>query len=57
MNAGGLNEQKIAWKENIDNSVGGEIFLGEDCSDISPYIFKDEFKLRIKTVTDEIITE
>lgn len=54
--ADGLPETKIAWKYDIANGVGNSIELETTVSDLKEYIKKDEFKLRVSTVTDEFIT-
>lgn len=55
MSADGLDEIKVAWKDNIDNSVGNSIALETSSSDLQEYIKKDEINLKVTTVTDELI--
>lgn len=57
LNAEGLDEIRVAWKENINNSVGDYIELDLSDKDLKEYIKKDEFSLRLKTVTDEAISQ
>lgn len=56
ISASGLQEVMIAKKDNIPSDIGNYINL--DClnSDLKEYIKKDQFKLRLNTVTDQIIT-
>ncbi|MEX1002885.1 MAG: hypothetical protein WDZ35_12280 [Crocinitomicaceae bacterium] len=56
LNADGLDEIKVAWKENIPDSVGDYIELDLSDEDLQEYIKKDEFDIRLNTVTDEVIT-
>lgn len=54
--ADGLDDAKIAW---LDAVPAGESTITLDVSnaDIKDYLFKDQFKLVVKTVTDEIYTQ
>lgn len=54
--AEGLSEERIAWKEDISSSDRQELILETTDANIKEYILKDEFQLRVKTVTDEVIT-
>ncbi len=56
LSADGLTEIKIAWKENIPSNVGQYIELETSDIDFKEYIKKDEFSLRLYTVTDEVLT-
>jgi hypothetical protein len=56
MSAEDLPEKKIAWKENISNGQGSVLDLETSDEDLQEYIKKDNFKLRMNTVTDELIT-
>jgi len=53
--ADGLPEVKIAWKENIPNTVGATLSLDVSDTNLKDYIIKDKFNLKLSTVTDEII--
>lgn len=55
INAQDLNELKIAWYDNVPQNQGNtlEIFTTE--ADLKEYVKKDNFTLRVKTVTDEVI--
>ena len=51
--ASGLGELKIAEATNIADNIGNVLVLTVAGNDIAPYIKKDKFKLRVKTVTDK----
>ncbi len=51
-----IAETKVAWKDNVPDDVGSSLKLDVSGEDLTPYIMKDEFKLRVRTVTDEVIT-
>jgi len=53
--AEGLEEVLVAWKYDIDDSVGSSIILETSGDDLAPYIILDEFSLKFTTVTDKII--
>ena len=55
ISAEGLNEVKIAWKDNIPSDVT-VLNLNVTGVDLKKYIKKDEFSLRLNTETDEILT-
>ena len=55
ISADGLDEIKVAWKYDIDNDVGASIQLETVGDDLKEYIKKDEFDLKLTTVTDELI--
>lgn len=57
ISAEGLDEVKIAWKENIDDNVGDYLELEVSEADIQEYIKKDEFSLRLNSVTDKVIAQ
>ncbi len=54
--ASGVPELKVAWAENIPESVGNYLELKTSSADLKEYIKLDEFSFRVKTVTDEAIT-
>lgn len=56
MNAQDLPEVEIAWSENIPEIIGNQISLNVSGNDFKEYIKKDQFSLRVNTITDEIIT-
>lgn len=56
ISAEGLPEERIGWKENIPDDVGKVLSLDMSQTDLKEYIKKDTFKLKVKTVTDKIIS-
>ena len=55
MAAEGLEEVLVAWKYDIDDSVGSSIILETSGDDLTPYIVLDEFTLKFTTVTDKVV--
>lgn len=49
-------EVKISWKENIEANGSRVLKLDTSNDDLQSYLKKDQFNLRLATVTDEIIT-
>ena len=56
MNAQDLPEVEIAWEDNVPENAGNQISLNVSNEDFKDYIKKDEFSLRVNTITDEILT-
>ena len=56
ISADGLDELKIAWKEDIPSTVADYIELDTADEDLQEYIVKDEFSLRVNTITDKLIS-
>ncbi len=56
ISAEGLDDLKIAWQDNIPQNDTTFTFETSD-KDIKEYLFKDKYKLKVSTVTDEIITK
>ncbi len=56
ISAHGLPEKKIAWKENIPDSVGGTLDLETSNDDLKDYLIQDTYELKVRTTTDEILT-
>lgn len=54
--AEGLPEIQIASKEDINSAVENILELDIEDIDIQEYIKKDNFNLRLNTVTDEVLT-
>lgn len=54
--AEGLDEERVAWLDEIPANAGNTISLNTTGVDVQAYIKKDEFSLRVNTVTDELIT-
>ncbi len=57
LSADGLQEIKIAGKENISDNVGNTLDLDIIDIDLKEYIKKDKYKVRLNTVTDELISQ
>lgn len=55
LSAEGLNEIKIAWKTNI-TSTSNQLNLQTSDKDLKAYLKKDEFTLKVTTVTDEALS-
>ncbi len=53
--AEGLEEVLVAWKYEIDDSVGSSISLETSDDDLTSFIVLDEFTLKFTTVTDKLI--
>lgn len=56
ISAEGLNEEKIAFKNNIPADIGNVLTLETSGADIKEFIKKDKYKLRLNTTTREIIS-
>jgi len=56
ISADGLEEQKIAWLDEIPAEPGNILDLETSDVDLQEYIKKDNFSMKVNTVTDEIIT-
>jgi hypothetical protein len=57
IDAEGLGEKKVAWKDDIPETIGDVLELETSDIDLKEYIKKDAFKLRVKTTTDKLISE
>lgn len=57
INTDGLSERKVAFKENIPDDVGQKIICDILDVDLQEYIKADKFVIRLRTVTNEVITE
>ncbi|WP_345373347.1 hypothetical protein [Algivirga pacifica] len=57
LTAEGLEEIEVASIKNIPWQVGNTLTLTPTGADLQEYIKKDEFQLRLNTVTDELITQ
>ena len=53
--AEGMDEILVAWKEEIENDVGKTLHLETSSDDLKEYIKKDEFYLKLTSVTDKLI--
>ena len=56
INAEGLDEALIAFKYNIPSSVGKTLQLDVTEADFKEYIKKEEFTLRLRAKTDEVLS-
>ena len=56
INAQDLSELKVAWYDNVPASQGSTLEIFTTDVDLKDYIKKDNFTLRVMTVTDEVIT-
>ena len=56
ISADGLDEVRLAWTSNVPETVGKFLELNVEDFDFKEYIKKDDFSLRLKTVTDKVIT-
>ncbi len=57
MSADGLDEIKVAWKNNIPETIGNVLELETSDADLQEYIKKDAFQLRVKTTTDKLLSQ
>jgi len=51
------NEQQVASKLSIDNSIGAQLVCDVQDVDLQNYIKDENFTLRLKTITDETIAQ
>jgi hypothetical protein len=56
ISADGLSETKIAWKDVVPSDIGAVLNLEVSDTDLKDFIMKDNFKLKLNTVTDELLT-
>lgn len=49
-------EVEIAWKTDIDDSIGQELILQTSGINLKPYVVHEQFTLRVHTVTDQVTT-
>jgi len=54
--AEGLDEQLVASKTDIDNTVGTSLELDTEDTNLAEFLKQDNFNLRTEVVTDELIT-
>lgn len=57
ISAEGLDEIEVAYKEDIPENIGQQLDLETTNTDIKEYIKKDNFNLRVNTVTDEFLND
>lgn len=51
-----LPEIEVAYQENVSVSAGSQLSLETTGENLREYIVKDAFNLRVKTVTDEVLS-
>ncbi|WP_419212818.1 hypothetical protein ACNR9Q_01515 [Maribacter sp. X9] len=56
ISADGLDEILVASLDEVPANAGGTILLNTEDKDLKEYIKKDEFSLRLHTVTDELMS-
>jgi len=56
IDADGLSEKRVAFDTDIPSTIGKILNLEVVSDNLKDYIIKDEFSLRVKTVTDEAIS-
>lgn len=56
LSAKGLDEIKVAWKDNIDGNPGNFIKQKLSPANLKDYLTKPEYSLSLNTITDEVIT-
>ena len=54
--ADGLGELKVAESTNIPDNIGNVLTLTVAGNDLAPYVKKDKFTLRVKTVSDKTVS-
>ena len=57
MNAEGLDEIKVAWKDEVSSTVGDALSLKTSSKDLTDYLVKEVVTLRLNTVLNEGISQ
>jgi len=57
INADGLDEKLLASAENVPDNVGNMLSLETSGENFKEYIIQDTYSLRVKAVTDKLISE
>lgn len=57
ISADGLQDVKLAGKTNIPDNQGNELVLETTGEDVKEFLKKSVFSLRLKTTTDQVITQ
>jgi len=57
MNAEGLDEIKVAWKDDVPTSVGDALSLNTSSKDLTDYLVKEVVTLRLNTVLNQGISQ
>ena len=50
-------EEKIAFKENIPSNIGSELACDLVSVDLQKFVKDDTFRVRVRTITDEVIPQ
>jgi len=53
----GVKEEELAFAENLENTDSRTLELESNGAELTDYITKDSYSLRITAITDEAITE
>ncbi|MCB9198179.1 MAG: hypothetical protein H6600_06960 [Flavobacteriales bacterium] len=56
LNADGLSEVKVAYIEDVSDNVGTILDLTTTNADLQEYVKKDQLQLRLKVITDKVVT-
>lgn len=56
ISADGLSETRLAWKDSVPASTGPALTLDVTGGDLKEYIKKENYTLRVHTITDELIS-
>lgn len=57
ISANGIPEKLIAYKYDIDNTIGDVLDCNETNEDLQAYIKAESFVIRLETATDEVISQ
>ncbi len=57
MNAEGLDEIKVAWKDDVPVTIGDVLSLNTSSSDLTDYLVKEVVTLRLNTVLNQGIAQ
>lgn len=57
INAEGLDEIKVAWNDDVPETVGDKLSLSTSSKDLTDYLVKDVVTLRLNTVLNQGIKE
>lgn len=56
INAIDIPEVEIAWENDVPETIGNTLVMNVSGTDLQEFIKKDEFSLRLRTTTDELLT-
>ena len=57
INAEGIDEIKVAWNDDVPETVGDKLSLSTSSKDLTDYLVKDVVTLRLNTVLNQGITQ